>query len=107
MSVRTSNPFPKHIIASGPSINADGLGRTLEIDFMNEDPEMPDISRHPYWFEEYAHEQHHDVNVIRTEDYIFNQFILVVKRHEVDCMTIYLNIAIFRCIADLNRVSMT
>ena len=62
---------------------------------MDEDPEMLEISRHTYWSEEYVHEQHHDVNVVRTEDCIFNQFILVVNRHEVDCMTIYLNIAIF------------
>jgi len=53
---RTSNPFNKHIIASGHIINADGLGRILEIDFINEDPEMPDVFGHLYWSEEDAHE---------------------------------------------------
>ena len=64
---RTSNPFSKHIIASGLIINADGRGRTLEIDFMNEDPEKPAFFRHSHCSEDYTHEQHHDVNVISTK----------------------------------------
>ena len=42
-----------------------------------------------------AHKQYHDVNVVRTEDCVLNQFILVVKIHKVDCMAIYMNNAIF------------
>ena len=55
---------------------------------------MPEISCHLYWSKEYAHKQYLDVNVVRTEDCVLNQFILVVKRHKVDYMAIYLNNAI-------------